>query len=83
MNNKNYNIVIDFGSSKIRAAAIEKDDAENNFYYESAYLFDQDNVEIEIKKIISKIEENTNEYLNSINLMIDNPKTKSIGPVII
>lgn len=79
MNNKNYNIVIDFGSSKIRAAAIEKDDAENNFYYESAYLFDQDNVEIEIKKIISKIEENTNEYLNSINLMIDNPKTKSIG----
>jgi len=79
MNNKNYEVVIDFGSSKIRAAAIKKDDEENNFYYESEYLFDQDNVEIEIKKIVLNIEENTNKYLNSINLMIDNSKTKSIG----
>lgn len=79
MNNKNFDIIIDFGSSKIRAAAIEKNDIINSFYYESEHFFDQNNLESEIKKIILNIEKNTNEYLNSINLMIDNPKTQSIG----
>jgi len=79
MNNKNFDIVIDFGSSKIRAGVIGKNDTINNFYYESDHFFDHHKVESEIKKIISIIEENTNEYLNSINLMIDSPKIQSIG----
>lgn len=79
MNNKNFQIYFDFGSSKIRAAAISKNNTIANLYYESNFFLDYLNARTEIEKIISKIEKDTNEYLVDINLMIDNPKMKSIS----
>ena len=79
MNNKNFDVQFDLGSSKIRAAAINKNDKINNFYYESDYFIDEVDSNNEIKKIISNIEKNTNEYLDSINLKIDSPKLQSIS----
>ena len=49
------------------------------FYTESKIFFDQSNIDFEIQKIISILEENTNEYLDSINLMIDSSEMLSIG----
>ena len=72
MNNKNFNVYCDCGSSRIRAGALNKIDSTNSFYYESDYFFNQSDIELNIHKIINNIEKNTNEYLNDINLIIDN-----------
>ena len=79
MNNKNFEIYLDYGSSKIRCVAVNKNNLENKFFYESNYFYHNLNIETEIEKIISNIEKNTNEYLESINLTIDSPKMKSIS----
>jgi len=79
MKNNNFNIYIDFGKSKIRVGAINKNDLKKNFFYESNYFTDYSSAGIEIEKIISNLEKNTNEYLENIDLMIDSPKTLSIG----
>ena len=79
MNNKKFEVYLDFGSSKIRAAAVDKNDSINNFYYESNYFSNSLSIELEIKKIILDFEKNTNEYLNSINLMMDSSKMQSIS----
>jgi cell division protein FtsA len=79
MNNKNFEIYLDYGTSKIRSVAINKKNLENKFFYESDYFYNNLNIENEVEKIISNIEKNTNEYLENINLMIDSPKMESIG----
>ncbi|WP_415294727.1 cell division protein FtsA [Candidatus Pelagibacter sp. Uisw_113] len=79
MNNKNLKIYFDCGSSKIRAGVFNGDDKEGSFYYESKFFEDDSNLEKEIKKIIGSLEKDTNEYIDSINLMLDSPKILSIG----
>ena len=79
MNSKNYKIVIDIGSSKIRAAAFHKNDSAQNFYSEGKFYSNIIDFETEIKKIISIIEINTDEYLENVNLLIDNQNALSIS----
>jgi len=79
MKNNNFNIYLDFGKSKIRIGAINKDSSKKNFFYESNYFSDYPSAGIEIEKIISNLEKNTNEYLENIDLMIDSPETLSIS----
>ena len=79
MINKNFEVYFDLGSSRIRALAANTTGTIKNFYYESDYFFNFDNSLVEIEKIISKIEKDTNEYLDSINLMVDSPEMLSIS----
>ena len=79
MNNKNFEVYFDYGSSSITAAAFDKNDNSKNTYYKSELFYDHLKSEQEIEKIIFNIEKNTNEYLNDINLMIDSPDMISIG----
>ena len=79
MNSKNLKIFFDCGSSKIRAGVFNKDNKDGSFYYESEFFADDSNLEKEIQKIIASLEKDTNEYIDSINLMLDSPKILSIG----
>ena len=86
MNNKNFNVCFDLGSSKIRAAAFNISDIKNSFYLESfcnsnfnTKNSDYLNLESEIEKITLNLEKKTNEYLDSINLMIDTPEMFSVS----
>ena len=79
MNNKNLKIFFDCGSSKIRAGVFNGDNKEGSFYYESKFFTDDSNLEKEIQKIIGSLEKDTNEYIDSINLMLDSPKILSIS----
>ena len=79
MNNKSYEVYFDCGSSKIRAGAFNKNNPKKSFCYEGGFFSNHSNIELEIQKIISFLEKNTNEYLDDINLMIDSPKMLSIG----
>ena len=71
MSNKNFNIYFDYGSSKIRAASINKNDVKKNFYCESNFYLNNFEKDLEIEKIISTIEKKTDEYVDNINLMFD------------
>ena len=44
---------MDFGKSKIRVGAINKEASKKNFFYESNYFTDYSSAEIEIEKIIT------------------------------
>ena len=79
MDHKNFDVYFDYGSSKIRIGAFNKENIKDTFYNESKYIFDNLSIEHEIQKIISSLEKKTLEYLNDINLMIDSPKILSIG----
>jgi len=79
MNNKNFQTIFDCGFSKIRAGVFNKDHQNENFYTESDFFTDQANLELKIQKIISSLENDTNEYIDNISLMIDSPKILSIG----
>tara|TARA_B100000787_G_C16164503_1_gene283122 strand:+ start:22 stop:1137 length:1116 start_codon:yes stop_codon:yes gene_type:complete len=79
MSSKNFDIYFDYGSSKSRAAAINKSDIKKNFYCESNFYLNHSEKESEIEKIISTIEKNTNEYLDNINLMFDSSKIISVS----
>ena len=79
MQNKNFEVYFDLGSSKIRAAAITTNDTLKNFYYESEFFFDHKDSESEIDKIISNLEKDTKEYLDSINLTVDSSEILSIN----
>ena len=79
MNSKNFKIYFDCGSSKVRASAYHKDNHKISFFTESDFFFDSLNLNVEIQKIISFLEINTNEYLDDINLMIDTPDMLSIN----
>ena len=79
MDNKNFQIFFDCGSSKIRAGAFNKEQKTKIFYKEDKFLPYHSNLHLKIKNIISYLEKNTNEYIDVVNLMIDSPKTLSIG----
>ena len=86
MNNNNFDVYMDIGSSKIRAAVFSKDNTENNFQVEKNCLsnfnkdtFDLSSTETIIEKIILEIEDKSKEYLNNIDLMLDSTEVFSIG----
>ncbi len=86
MSDKNFDNFLDFGSSKIRLAAFNKNDKNSNHLIELDCLsninihdLDFSNFENEIDKIILKIEKKTGEYLDNVNLMLDSPDALSIG----
>jgi len=86
MSNKNFNVYFDFGSSKIRAAAFDKVNLNNNFHSENSCISvftinnsDYKDSEDVIEKIILDLEKKTNQYLNTVNLMIDSPEIFSIS----
>ena len=79
MNKKNFQTFFDCGSSKIRAGIFNKDNKNEAFYVESKFFTDRSNLDLEIQKIITSFEKDTDEYIDNINLMIDSPKMFSIG----
>ena len=79
MNNKNFTVYFDCGSSKIRSAAFDKNNLKNSFYYESDFFLDHSNIQANIQKIVSSLESSTNEYIDDVSLMIDSSKTLSVG----
>jgi cell division protein FtsA len=78
MSNKNFQTFFDCGFSKIRAGTFNTDN-KGAFCAESEFFTDRSNLESKIKEIIVSLEDNSNEYINSVNLMIDSPKMLSIG----
>mgnify|MGYP001348369309 CR=1 FL=1 len=79
MSNNKHQIYFDFGLSKLRASAFNKVNLNEVFYTQSKFIFDQIEVDSEIQKIITLLENNTNEYVDDINLMVDDNKMLSIG----
>ncbi len=79
MNNKNFQTLFDCGSSKIRASTLNTNNNNEVFYVESEFLNNQSNLELKIPKIIASLEKESNEYIDSIDLMLDSPKMISIA----
>ena len=79
MSNNRYHIYIDCGFSKLRARAFNKTNLSETFHVESKFLFENMEIDLEVQKIITYLEENTNEYIDNVNLMLDSPKMLSIG----
>ena len=79
MSNKKFKTFFDCGFSKIRAGTFNKDNDKGALYVESEFFTDRSNLESKIKKIIVSLEDMSDEYINSINLMIDSPEMFSIG----
>jgi len=79
MNKENFQTIFDCGFSKIRAGAFNRKNKDENFYAESEFFVDRSNLEIKIQKIITSLEEDTNEYISNINLMIDSSKMLSVS----
>ena len=79
MNNKTFQTFFDFGFSKVRAGTFNLDNRDEAFYAESEFFIDRSNLETKVEKIITSLEKSTNEYINNISLMVDSPKTLSIG----
>ena len=78
MNNNNFQIFFDCGTSKVRAGVLNKGDKIETFYTEGEFFTDRSNSELEIKKLITSIEKNTKKYIDNINLMIDSPQMLSV-----
>ena len=79
MNSENYQTFFDCGFSKIRAGTFNINNSNESFYAESEFFVDRSNLELKIQKIIATLEKDTNEYIDSINLMIDSHKMLSVG----
>ena len=79
MNNKNFQTFFDCGFSKIRAGTFNTNSKNEAFYLESEFFIDQSNLELKIQNIVASLENNSNEFIDNINLMIDSPKMLSIG----
>ena len=79
MPNKNFQTFLDCGFSKIRAGTFNTDNNNDAFYVESKFFTDRSDLELKIKEIITSLEKNSNEFINTVNLMIDSPKMISIG----
>ena len=79
MNNNNFQTFFDCGFSKLRAGTFNRNNTDKAFYFESEYLTDKSNLEFKIQKMITHLEENTNEYIDNINLMIDSPQMISVA----
>ena len=79
MNNENFQTFFDCGFSKIRAGTFNTKNNEEAFYADSEFFTDQSNLEVKIQKIITTLENVSNEYIDNINLMLDSPKMLSVG----
>ena len=79
MDKKNFQTFFDCGFSKVRAGTFNRNNINETFYFESEFFTNRSNLELQIQKIITFLEENTNEYIDNINLMIDSPKMLSVG----
>jgi len=79
MSSKNFQTFFDCGFSKIRAGTFNKDNNKDAFFDESEFFTDKLKLELKIKEIISSLESNSNEYINTVNLMLDSPKMLSIN----
>ena len=79
MNNKNFQTYFDYGSSKIRAGVFNKNNQNENFCEDSKISKGYLNLDLEIQKIILSMEKNTNEYIDTVNLMIDSPHMLTIS----
>ena len=79
MNNKNFQTFFDCGFSKVRAGTFNINNHNKAFYANSDFFIDQSNLELKIQQIVASLEKDSNEYIDSINLMLDSPKMISIG----
>ena len=77
MSDKKFYTFFDCGFSKIRAGTFNND--QDVFFVESEFIKDRTNLELKIKEIIVSLENNNDEYINSVNLMLDSSKMISIG----
>ena len=85
MSEKNYDIYLDLGSSKIRVTAFDKQEKNQIFFLEKdcltclklnqLNLLETDHI---IEETVFEIEKKTGEYLSNINLMIDTSDAFSI-----
>ena len=85
MNEKSLNVFIDFGSSKIRLGAYNKENSKNIFTSESDCIsnlslknFDINNCNKTIKDLVRLAEKKIDKHIKNINLMIDTPDMFSI-----
>jgi len=85
MSKKNFDIYIDFGSSKIIATAFSKKDkkifsvsSKCSSYLKSGKI-NFNNSKAILEKLIFELEKKTQEYFNNINLMVDSPEAFSIN----
>ena len=86
MNEKNLNVFIDFGSSKIRLGAYDNETSKNIFISERDCVsnfnlkkFDINNSTEIIRDLIKSAEKKAEKHINKINLMIDTPDMFSIN----
>ena len=79
MNNENFQTFFDCGFSKIRAGTFNTNNNNESFYAESEFFTDRSNLESKIQKIVTSLEKDSNEYIDSISLMIDSSKMFSVG----
>ena len=78
MKKKNFEIIFDCGSSKIRGGAIDVNN-KKSFFSESAFFFDQTDINNKIKDIITSLEKDIDEYIDCTSLMIDCREMLTIG----
>ena len=76
---KNFEFIFDCGSSKVRGGAIDIHNVKKSFYNESEFFFDQSDINLKIKNIITSLEKKTDAYVDTTNLMIDCQKMLTIG----
>ncbi|WP_415321112.1 cell division FtsA domain-containing protein [Candidatus Pelagibacter sp. Uisw_092] len=79
MTNKKFLTIFDCGFSRIRAGTFNLENKDKTFFIESNFISDSSNLKLEIQKIITSLERNTNEYIDNIDLMVDSTKMLSIG----
>ena len=85
MNEKNLNVFIEFGSSKIRLGVYSNQTSKNIFISEKECIsnfslkkFDINNSNEIIRDLIKSAEKKVDKHINNINLMIDTPDMFSI-----
>ena len=79
MNNKIFQTFFDCGFSKVKAGTFNTNNYNKAFYADSDFFTDQSNLEIKIQQIIASLEKDSNEYIDSINLMLDSTEMLSVG----
>ena len=79
MDKKNFQTFFDCGFSKVRAGTFNRNNINETFYFESEFFTNRSNLELQIQKIVTFLEESTNEYIDNVNLMIDSPKMLPVG----
>ena len=79
MSDKNFQTFFDCGFSKVRAGTFNRNNNKESFFADSEFSTDRSNLELEIQKIITSLEKDSNEYIDNVSLMIDSPKMFSVG----